>query len=324
MMRRTLMALFVCLWWTSAFAQQTDQVTYYHTDVVGSVRMVTTPTGTVWHDYLPFGEEWVPPAQTDKRLYAGKERDGESGFDYFGARYYASTSGRFTTVDPGHVNGDLSDPQSWNAYAYARNNPFRYADPDGTDYFLQVADGESFWTSDEDFERLKRSPGDGISLTRGVILASNKQVGTYRYFSPFDRTLIDAGRMADAGVRYSAGVVAQNFLGTGAAVGVRWGAEALVETLVAAAEVRAAQMAGAAANKRAIGGVLKQIAQGTTKGKVFGNFGGDLPTKAAGYYREYTVSGAGQVGRGAARLVTGAGGEVYYTADHYVTFVRLK
>jgi ribonuclease T1 len=63
---------------------------------------------------------------------------------------------------------------------------------------------------------------------------------------------------------------------------------------------------------------------GTTKGKEFLNSAAQLPAKAAGYYREFTVPVAGQAGRGAARLVTGAGGEIYYTADHYVTFTRIK
>ena len=63
---------------------------------------------------------------------AAKERDNESGLDYFGTRYYASGNGRFTTVDPGHVGGDILNPQSWNGYAYALNNPLRFVDPLGT------------------------------------------------------------------------------------------------------------------------------------------------------------------------------------------------
>ncbi|MBY0493555.1 MAG: RHS repeat-associated core domain-containing protein [Cyanobacteria bacterium] len=51
--------------------------------------------------------------------------------DYFGARYYRPESGRFTSVDPGHVGGDILNPQSWNGYAYALNNPFRFVDPFG-------------------------------------------------------------------------------------------------------------------------------------------------------------------------------------------------
>jgi hypothetical protein len=45
------------------------------------------------------------------------------------ARYYASSAGRFLSVDP--VLGDLHQPQTWNRYTYTSNNPLRYADPDG-------------------------------------------------------------------------------------------------------------------------------------------------------------------------------------------------
>jgi len=121
-----------CLWWTGAYAQAPDQVTYFHTDAFGSVRVVTDATGAVVqrHDYLPFGEEY-PTQPPDRRLFAGKERDQETGFDYFGARYYANGSGRFTTVDPAPDPLRFADPQRWNRYTYVRNNPLRFTDPDG-------------------------------------------------------------------------------------------------------------------------------------------------------------------------------------------------
>jgi RHS repeat-associated protein len=51
---------------------------------------------------------------------------------YFGARYYSSHVGRFTTSDPAYsLQQNLVDPQRWNKYAYARSNPLRYTDPDG-------------------------------------------------------------------------------------------------------------------------------------------------------------------------------------------------
>jgi len=68
--------------------------------------------------------------------FTGKERDAESGLDYFGARYYASSMGRFMSPDwsakatpvPYAV---LNDPQSLNLYAYVRNNPLTRTDPTG-------------------------------------------------------------------------------------------------------------------------------------------------------------------------------------------------
>ena len=109
-------------------------VRYYHTDALGSVRAVTDQAGNVVerHDYLPFGGEWNPQGGEQPRRFAGKERDGETGLDYLGARYYASPTARFTSVDPVFTFGEnFVDPQRWNRYHYARNNPLRYTDPDG-------------------------------------------------------------------------------------------------------------------------------------------------------------------------------------------------
>jgi RHS repeat-associated protein len=64
--------------------------------------------------------------------FTGKERDAESGNDYFGARYYGSGIGRFLSPDPmGIASGSLTNPQSLNLYAYALNNPLINIDPDG-------------------------------------------------------------------------------------------------------------------------------------------------------------------------------------------------
>lgn len=74
---------------------------------------------------------------------AGKERDAETGLDYFGARYMSSAQGRFASPDwsarPVPVPyAQLDNPQSLNLYAYVRNNPLRSADVDGhTDYYTQ-------------------------------------------------------------------------------------------------------------------------------------------------------------------------------------------
>jgi RHS repeat-associated protein len=63
----------------------------------------------------------------------GKERDSESGLDYFGARYLSSAQGRFTSPDTPFNDQDPSDPQSWNLYGYVRNNPLSSVDPTGED-----------------------------------------------------------------------------------------------------------------------------------------------------------------------------------------------
>jgi RHS repeat-associated protein len=101
-------------------------------------------TGIKRHDYLPFGEELgagVGGRTTGQGYVAdnvrqkfggGKERDDETGLDYFGARYYSSTMGRFTSVDPiAMAVARLIDPQSINLYSYTRNNPLKFIDPTG-------------------------------------------------------------------------------------------------------------------------------------------------------------------------------------------------
>ena len=111
-----------------------QRIEYYHLDALGSVRAVTDENADVIerHDYLPYGEEWNPEPSTNSRKFTGKERDEETGFDYFGARYYEAQLARFTTIDPALTfEENRVDPQRWNRYAYVRNNPMRYVDPDG-------------------------------------------------------------------------------------------------------------------------------------------------------------------------------------------------
>jgi RHS repeat-associated protein len=117
---------------------QSEEVVYFHTDAIGSVRMITDPSGAVLarYDYTPFGQPWTPPGTVEAMQFTGKERELQDGnlqdlLDHFVARDFLSFTGRFTIVDPGHVAGTPYDPQTWNAYSYALNNPFRFVDPFG-------------------------------------------------------------------------------------------------------------------------------------------------------------------------------------------------
>jgi RHS repeat-associated protein len=72
------------------------------------------------------------PARTNYSFLTRKERDIETGLDYFGARYYASTQGRFTSTDPLMVTtARFMDPQQFNLYNYTRGNPLAFVDDDG-------------------------------------------------------------------------------------------------------------------------------------------------------------------------------------------------
>jgi RHS repeat-associated protein len=61
----------------------------------------------------------------------GKERDAETGLDYFLARYFSAAQGRFISADAPFADQHSNDPQSWNLYVYVRNNPLSHIDPTG-------------------------------------------------------------------------------------------------------------------------------------------------------------------------------------------------
>jgi RHS repeat-associated protein len=110
----------------------TPTTSYYHVDAQGSVRAISDDSGAIVirHDYYTFGED-AQPLTGDPLRYAGKELDPETAQEYFGARYYRNVWGRFGTVDPIYSSAAVTDPQQWNRYAYARNNPLKFSDPLG-------------------------------------------------------------------------------------------------------------------------------------------------------------------------------------------------
>ena len=107
---------------------------YYFSDHLGSSRVVTSATGTILDDsdFYPFGGERPVTSSTDNPyLFTGKERDTESGLDFFIARYYSPAQGRFLQTDEPFADQEQEDSQSWNLYTYVRNNPLIHVDPTG-------------------------------------------------------------------------------------------------------------------------------------------------------------------------------------------------
>ena len=103
-----------------------DEVTYIHSDHLGSHSLVTNLGGDLVEEnkYLPFGE--ALQESEERFTFTGKELDEKSKLQYTGARYYDKDIGRFTTIDP------IKD--GMNHYVYAGNNPLKYVDPTGTEY----------------------------------------------------------------------------------------------------------------------------------------------------------------------------------------------
>jgi RHS repeat-associated protein len=108
---------------------------YYQEDHLGSARIMTDNAGTVISNctFNAFGEQvsCSPDNASNHYKFTGKERDSETGLDNFGARYYSGGMGRFLTVDPKVASAHVANPQSWNRYTYALNNPMVFIDPDG-------------------------------------------------------------------------------------------------------------------------------------------------------------------------------------------------
>jgi RHS repeat-associated protein len=90
-------------------------------------------------DYYPYGSQRINTRAgsfDEKRKFTGHEYDGEVGLTYMGARYYDGARGQFLSQDPAFINlknlqVQLPDPQQWNSYSYARNNPLFFIDPNG-------------------------------------------------------------------------------------------------------------------------------------------------------------------------------------------------
>jgi len=107
---------------------------YVHRDHLGSTRAVTDeaglPVGT-WK-YYPFGAEAHATGEPGPRMkFTGHERDAVAGLDYMLARYYGAGLSRFLSTDPASRSAAVRNPQSWNRYTYALNNPVLLVDPDG-------------------------------------------------------------------------------------------------------------------------------------------------------------------------------------------------
>ena len=123
----------------------TPTVTFFHNDIAGTPLMATDATGRpLWKEsYRPFGERTVNTgpggavANANNSLwFTGKSYEPSTGLSYMGARYYAPALGRFIGMDPKEV--DPEDVHSFNRYAYANNNPFKYVDSDGRSPVLLI------------------------------------------------------------------------------------------------------------------------------------------------------------------------------------------
>ena len=190
---------------------------------MASNQLLTNPM-----DYTPFGQVFSG-ATNDPYFFTGKERDIESGLDYFGARYYGSNMGRWMSPDwadkPEAVPySTLGNPQSLNLYGYVLNNPMSNADPDGhcCEWAKQqIAQGQK-WAGDHPRTMMaSKAVGTGLAtaaVVTAVVLSAPVSVPA--------TLLAGAAMMGAAG-----GTVATVTLATGAITGDTKGINAAAEAV---------------------------------------------------------------------------------------------
>jgi RHS repeat-associated protein len=323
-------------------ASWAGNATYFnHADWLGTERARSNSSGARCETItsLPFGDGQVTsgtctPTPT---FFTGLERDAESGLDHTLARQYGSGYGLWLSPDPENAGADAPDPQSWNAYGYVRGNPTSLSDPGGLDYRVCINTengGQNCLPdlSNEEFRQLVyENNGTWVSFRNGQISVTingkSAVIGSYEYF---------VGPKSEGGRAEDATLDLLNFAGAveGGArgiVSISKGVSAFIRTFGETGGTGGAerllpfseQLSGrvAKAMEAADAGIKRFPKDGT----VWENRAGQLPGKPYGYYKEYTVDPIGGVsGRGTERIVTGQGGEVYYTPSHYRSFVRIR
>jgi len=136
------------------------KVAYLTADHLGSPRINTDRDGkvTARHDYHPYGEEIITAQRTShaeytpdsvRKQFTGYERDGETNLDFAEARTYFFGLGRFGRPDPDNLGANEADPQSWNGYSYALNNPVLITDPSGLIWLRAFGTDNYYWIDDD-------------------------------------------------------------------------------------------------------------------------------------------------------------------------------
>jgi RHS repeat-associated protein len=138
--------------------------------------------------------------------FTGKERDSETSLDYFESRYFSAAQGRFTSSDTMIAKKEwLSDPQRWNHYAYVRNNPLRYIDPNGEDLVVYT-----FYGSDLT-EKQKKYLQANMEQIQAAIREKFKKAGVDKVEFR-DGTKLTAKQIREIESNTPAGVAKLNFV----------------------------------------------------------------------------------------------------------------
>jgi RHS repeat-associated protein len=163
-----------------------------------------------------------------RQKFTSKERDIETGLDYFLARFYSSSQGRFVSVDPKEIGLEtnttevlsyIGNPQNWNRYSYVLSNPLLLTDPDGREpNKSQTATIQQIVAIVEQTERDNPSlkPREILRRVDGYFRALSDEPGKSRYVFTEEKGWIDFRHFfAAANQAATAGEVATDILGLG-------------------------------------------------------------------------------------------------------------
>ena len=128
-------------------AIKSSGISQFHPDNLTSTSIQSDKNGNQIQNYLysAFGQSRYTQSTNlfkVSRRYTGQVLDEGTGLYYYNARYYDPNLGRFT--QPDDIIPDLANPQSYNRYAYCVNNPLRYTDPTGHEFF-NATSGDGNW-----------------------------------------------------------------------------------------------------------------------------------------------------------------------------------
>jgi len=209
------------------FGRQGGGSFFYHSDWLGTVRKIISDqylnnSNVQTCTSLPFGDGLTCNSNASNVWhFTGKERDYESGLDNFLARFNAATFGRFLSPDPESAGASDDNPQTWNAYAYAIDNPIGNIDPDGRDACDNSTAGGGCVVVTAD------APGDEVTYSYSFRRIMLRQLGDaaqrandyLRYAwdwwrtSRVDSTCVAAAAAAGAAIGASQGPVVGGVLG---------------------------------------------------------------------------------------------------------------
>jgi RHS repeat-associated protein len=277
-------------------------VSFYSMDGHGSVRQLTDLMGAVTDTYTydAFGKLISRTGTTpNSYLYAGERFDADLGLYHLRARHYDADRGRFVSMDP--YPGEIDDPVSLHKYLYANADPVNFVDPSGLE-------------SEEEAGIVRaialRIVTSLWRVGRGVSCVLIQSASTIAGVLGYDEWV----PVADLASRL---LLPPSCL--------RYPPPSRTTTTVLSDVTVTSRGKVIGRGNVYLGDTIEGIRSGRiTPREVFKNREGLLPSRPPDYYSEFDHPTPGINGRGPQRIVQGKGGDLYYTPDHYGSFIPLN